>query len=142
MSIMKINKSQILKNAHKIASSYRVRKSFAKYAQALAFGLKRAWAEAKEAMKVAETGIKELVLDYYDSAKTWVAQITGTGGRFGFERKFLNGSIEKTSAKLGKISFDLESDKVYEVAPAYKKRYFVDGLGTEISEETVRGFFA
>ncbi len=61
------------------------------------------------------------------SPRTYVAEITGTGGKYGLEREFQSPSSRSRSGsgKTGKDTFTLEEGKTYEIAEPYKDRRYV-----------------
>lgn len=59
METSKLNRSAIFSNAHKIAKS--IRAEFKTYAQALSYGLKQAYAAAKNTVETTYNSLKELV---------------------------------------------------------------------------------
>lgn len=71
---MKYNKSQIFKSA------WTLRKMSMKWVQKLSFGecLRRAWAEAKEAVKAAAENVKEIIMKGSEKQIAWATDIIET----------------------------------------------------------------
>lgn len=83
--------------------------------------------------------------------KPWVAEITGTDDKFGFQRQFLRGNVQrKRSSSTGnrgsELWFTIESNHIYQVqyfaSWRDKRRYFVtvtdDGEIVKVEEKWVR----
>lgn len=74
--------------------------------------------------------------------KTWLARITGTGGKYGLEREFVN-SVDKETSKSGRTgtAFYVLDDGIYESNEPRKRlgrRYWLVSGGevTEIDRDT------
>ena len=65
-------------------------------------------------------GLGDQVIGKKGLRKPWVAEITGTDPKYGFQRAFLKGNWQRkrsnsTGSRGVEIWFNLESDKLYEV---------------------------
>jgi len=93
--------------------------------------------------------IYEIEKDY--PYNCWGAKITGVGGRYGFERKFVSQkSFSSSGSKRNYYDFyfELEPNSIYEISVgkyAKENRYFLktdsDCNTTKISKEEVMKFF-
>lgn len=100
--------------------------------------LKMAWAQAKEVATTVEITLAEGSRKH----KSWVAEITGTDAKYGFDRKFIN-AREDENIK-GKF-FSLEEGQVYDVNCAQSGRKYMTvkaGQVVELSQNDVKAMVA